>query len=163
MKIMKKVSISFILLLESLDLWTSSCFSILFLLYALYPSKFWQKVWTGGQEIKISEKKFQPNMFPSLKSVDMWTRCCLSISFFLSFFLSCTLYFLLQKVWTGGQVLKILKKVSIPLISFLKSVDMWTKSCLSNSFFLSFFFLVPFIFLQKCVDRWTSNENSEKR
>ena len=31
----------------------------------------------------------------------------------------------LQKVWTGGQIMKILKKVSISLISYLKSVDMF--------------------------------------
>ena len=37
MKILKKVSISFILLLENVDLWKSSCLSILFLLPVNIP------------------------------------------------------------------------------------------------------------------------------
>jgi hypothetical protein len=40
-------------------------------------------------------------------------------------------------------------------------VDMWTRSCLSIPFFS--FFLVPLKLLTKSVDRWTSNENSEKK
>ena len=42
------------------------------------------------------------------KSVDRWTRSCISILCFLSFLYPPN-YF--QKVWTGGQVLKVLKKI----------------------------------------------------
>ena len=74
---------------------------------------FDKKVWTGGQVMKISEKKpvlTQCVLF--FKSVDVWTGCCLSILFLPSFLYT---LFILQKVWTGGQVMKTLKKSVNPL------------------------------------------------
>ena len=83
----KKVSISFILLLESVHLWTSSCLSIsFFLLSTLYPSKFWQKSvdrWTSNENFW---KKFQHNMRYSLK---VWTCGQDAVFLFQFFFLSC--------------------------------------------------------------------------
>ena len=88
----------------------------------------------------------------------MWTKKCLSISHFL---LLCTLHNFDKKVWTGGPVMEILKKiVSTSWIFLFASVDMWTKRCLSFSCFLSVMYSSQF--WQKSVDRWTSNENYEK-
>ena len=64
-----------------------------------------QKMWTGGQASKILNILIA-TLFISFFKCALWTRSCLSISFFLS-----TLYPLvfIQKVWTGGQALKILE------------------------------------------------------
>ena len=87
----------------------------------------------------------------------MLARSCLSISCFLS-----VLQNFDKKVWTGGQVMKILKKVvSASFIFLFESVDMSTRRCLSTSCFSLCY--VPFTSLTKSVDRWTSNENSEKK
>ena len=99
------------------------------------------------------------------KSVDLWTRSCFLLHVF---FLSCTLpnvlqkcglvdkklffYFMFsfslvpfifwQKVWTGGQALKILKILMttffrVPFKIFAKNVDGWTRRC----FYILCFFL----------------------
>ena len=127
-------------------------------------------MWTGGQGLKIeNEKKINPIYFIirkcrhvdkklsfyfifsfllvpfkiSVKSVDRWTRSCLSISCFLSFlypFIFC------KKCGQVGKVWKLrMKKKSIPYILLLESVDMWTRSCLSISFFLSFLYLLKYL------------------
>ena len=64
MKIMKKSLNLIYLLLESADLWTSSCLSILFLLSTIL--NFDQKMWTGGREMKISEKNSFNLMYISI-------------------------------------------------------------------------------------------------
>ena len=79
------------------------------------------------------------------------------------FFLLCTLHNFDKKVWTGGPVMKIMKKsYNLFLFSFLK---VWTfvneTVFLFHIFFLSF--LYPSFFLQKSVDRWTSKKISEKK
>ena len=48
------------------------------------PSKNWQKVWTGGQVMKIMKKILLTSCIFLFASVDMWTKRCLSISYFLS-------------------------------------------------------------------------------
>ena len=69
------------------------------------------------------------------------------------FFLSCTLQKMLQKMWTGGQASKILNILIATLfISFFKCA-LWTRSCLSISFFLST--LYPLVFIQKV---WTGGQ-----
>ena len=74
------------------------------------------------------------------------------------FCLSCTLQKMLQKMWTGGQASKILNILIATLfISFFKCA-LWTRSCLSISFFS--FYLVTFSFYSKSVDRGTSSDNS---
>ena len=134
-------------------------------------------MWTGGQEdVFIFYASFflvPYKMF--YKSVDLWTRSCF---LFHVFFLSCTLqnvlqkcglvdkklffYFMFsfplvpfifwQKVWTGGQALKILKILMttfflVPFKIFAKSVDRWTRSCFYISFFL------PFLYPTKCFTK----------
>ena len=101
---MKKKSIPYILLLESVDMWTRSCLSISFFLSFLYLLKYLQIVWTGGQE---------------------------AVFLFQVFFLSCTLSILCKKC---GQVDKVWK---------FRKKKMWT--CKQESFFLYYFFLVPTI------------------
>ena len=78
------------------------------------------------------------------------------------FFLLCTLHNFDKKVWTGGPVMKIMKKsYNLFYFHFWKCGHLWMKLSFI-SYFLSFF-LVPFIFLQKSVDRWTSKKISEKK
>ena len=61
-------------------------------------------------------------------------------------------------MWTGGQAMIILKILMASIcISLFKSMDMWTKSCLSISCILSFFY--PLIFLQKV---WTGGQALKK-
>ena len=88
-------------LFKSVEMWTRSCFSI-----SISFKSFLHKVWTGGQAMIILKILMATICISLFKSVDMWTKSCLSISCFLSF-----LYLLnfLQKVWTGGQTLKVLK------------------------------------------------------
>ena len=58
--------------------------------------------------------------------------------------------------------MKIMKKiVSTSCIFLFASVDMWTKRCLSILCFL--FVMYSSQFWQKSVDRWTNNENYEKK
>ena len=123
--------------------------------FFLVPFHFLQKVWTGGQGLKIENEKKSIPYILLLESVDMWTRSCLSISFFLSF-----LYLLkyLQIVWTGGQeavflfqvfflscTLSILCKKcgQVDKVWKFRKKKMWT--CKQESFFLYYFFLVPTI------------------
>ena len=144
-------------------------------------------MWTGGQEdVFIFYASFflvPYKMF--YKNVDLWTRSCF---LFHVFFLSCTLQNVLQKcglvdkklfsfplvpfifwqkVWTGGQALKILKILMttfflVPNIckkcgqvdkklflyfilpSFLVPYKMFYKRCFSISCFLSFFYPLYF-------------------
>ena len=103
MKIMKKSLNLIILLLESAYLWTSSCLSILFLLSTLYPSKIWQKMWMGGQEMKISEKIVLTSCIFLFASVDMLTKRCLSISYFLSVMYSSQFWQKIVDRWTSNE------------------------------------------------------------
>ena len=108
----------------------------------MYPSQIWQKVWTGGHVINIMKKKFQFPFILLLKSVDMWTRSCLSISCLLS-----TLYpskFCQKSVdrWTSNE--NFWKIVSTYYVLLCKSVDMWTRSCFSISSFLFTLYLQNF-------------------
>ena len=86
----------------------------------------------------------------------MWTRSCLCISCCLSFLYPPKHF---QKVWTGGQVLKVLKKNN--LICFIIRKCRHVDKKLSFYFMFSFF-LVPSKLFSKSVDRWTSSESSEK-
>ena len=112
--------------------------------------------WTSNENY---EKSFNI-LFLLLESADLWTSSYLSILFLLS-----TLY--PSKIWQKkcGQVdkkWKFLKKIVLTSCIFLfASVDMWTKRCLSVTCFLSVMYSSQF--WQKSVDRWTSNENYEKR
>ena len=132
------------------------------------PSKYFQKVWTGGQTLKIIIKKkiFNLMYINIIKCglVDLWT-CCglvdkkLSSYFMFSFF-------------------------GVPSKIFSKSVDRWTCSEKSEikiilmyfiilncgrvnmklSFYFMFsFFHVPSKMFSKSVDRWTNSESSEKK
>jgi hypothetical protein len=93
----------------------------------------------------------------SFESANILARSCLSISCFPS-----VLQNFDKKVWRGGQVMKILKKiVSASCIVLFERVDMWTRRCLSIPYF-SFCYVI-FTILTKSVDRWTSNENSENK
>ena len=79
------------------------------------------------------EKKSTP-CISLLDCSDIWTRSCLSISCFFSF-----LYPLkyLQKVWTGGRALYILKKKIIPHVFHYSKV--WTCGQEAVSLFHVFF------------------------
>ena len=88
--------------------------SISLFLSTLYPSKFWQKRWTGGQALKFFWKIIQPCMF---YCSNVWTIMCLSISCFLYAMYPSQCW---KKVWTGGQVIKVLKKCSNLFYCFLK-------------------------------------------
>ena len=74
----------------------------------------------------------------------------MSFYFMFSFFLVPFIFW--QKVWTGGQALKILKILMttfflVPFKIFAKSVDRWTRSCFYISFFL------PFLYPTKCFTK----------
>ena len=109
-------------------------FYFIFYLF-LVPFRFFAKSvdrWTSKENF---EKKRQSPLFYCLR---VWTCGQEAVFLFHLFFLPCTLQNVDKKVWTGGQVMKISdKKVSIPFILLLKSVDMWTRSCLSFSCFIS--------------------------
>ena len=126
---------------KSVDRWTRSCFYISCFLSFLYPIKCFIKVWTCGQEavfyFMFSFFLVPYKMF--CKSVDLWTRSCFSISCFLSLLYP---FIFWQKVWTGGQALKILKILMttfflVPFKIFAKNVDGWTRRC----FYILCFFL----------------------
>ena len=146
------MAIIYVSLFKSVEMWTKSCLSISCFLSFLYLLNFLQKVWTGGQAMIILKILMATICISLFKSVDMWTKSCLSISCFLSF-----LYLLnfLQKVWTGGQALKKNSTQCISLLESIKSVDMWTRSSLSISYFLSF--LYPLKYLKKV---WTGGQES---
>ena len=114
-----------------------SCLSILCFLSFLYPSKFYKKMWTGGQVGKILRKQFQPHLFHHLK---VWTvGKKLYFYFMFSFW---------QKVWTGGKVMKILKKNSFNLMYIL----IWKCGHADKKLFFYFMFsfcYVPFTILTK--------------
>ena len=80
---------------------------VCFILFSFYlvPFKrfFLHKVWTGGQAMIILKILMASICISLFKSMDMWTKSCLSISCFLSLLYSLDF---LQKVWTGGQALK---------------------------------------------------------
>jgi hypothetical protein len=151
MKIQKKiVSASCIFLFESVDMWTKGAFlfHVFFLLCSLHnvdtksvdrwtsnensfnfiisfyliPFKILTK--TCGQVDKQWKilKKIQPYMFYCL---NVWTRMCLSISCFLSVMCPSQCW---QKVWTGGQVMKILKKRSNMFYFYFLKVWQYTGS-----------------------------------
>ena len=142
---------SCISLFKSVDMWTRSCFSISCFFSFLYPPKCFAKSETSGRALYILKKKIIPHVFHYSK---VWTCGQEAVSLFHVFFLSCTLQNVLQKVWTGGQALKILNILMRTVcISIFKSVDMWTRSCLSISTFLSF--LYPLKYLQKV---WTHGQ-----
>ena len=86
--------------------------------------------------------------------MDGWTRSCASIHVFS---LSCTLQNVLQKVWTGGQALKILIILMTKIMYFIIQKCGYVDKKLSF-YFISSFYLLPFKFLAKSVDRWTSSE-----
>ena len=102
--------------------------------FFLVPFKILQKMWTGGQVVKILRKQFQHYWFNHLK------------------------------VWTVDKKLAFYFMFSFCPSTFrqnlFESVDMRTKRCLSISYFLSV--MQPSQFWQKSVDRWTINENSKK-
>ena len=79
---------------------------VFFLLCTLH--NFDKKVWTGGPVMKIMKKSYNLFYFHFLK---VWTFVNETVFLFHIFFLS-FLYpsFFCKKVWTGGQVRKILKK-----------------------------------------------------
>jgi hypothetical protein len=85
------------------DLWTRSCFSILHVLSFVYPSKYFQKVWTGGKTLKIIIKKNNLNlMYFNIIKCGLVDKN-LSFYFMFSFF-------------------------RVPSKIFSKSVDRWTCS-----------------------------------
>ena len=131
-------------LFKNVDMWTRSCLCISCFLSFLYLLKYLQKVWTGGQALSFLRKKCQLHVFHFSK---VWIcgqeAVFLSHVFFLSFFLV-PFNFFLQKVWTCGRALNILKKNSTPRMSLLESVDMWTRSCLSISCFLSLLYAAKY-------------------
>ena len=158
MKIMKKiVSTSCIFLFASVDMWTKRCLSILCFLSVMYSSQFWQKSvdrWTNNENY---EKKISISFILFLESANLWTSSCHSILFLLS-----TIQNFDQKMWTDEKKWKFLKKIVLTSCIFLfANVDMWTKRCLSTTCFLSVMYSSQF--WQKSVDRWTSNENYEKK
>ena len=150
--------VPFTMLTKSVDRWTSNENSFNFIIsFYLIPFKILTK--TCGQVDKQWKflKKIQPYMFYCL---NVWTRMCLSISCFLSVMSPSQCW---QKVWTGGQVMKILKKRSNMFYFYFLKVWTFVQEAvfLFHIFFLSF--LYPSFFLQKSVDRWTSKKNSEKK
>ena len=129
-------------------------FHIFFLLCTLH--NFDKKVWTGGPIMKIMKKK-SISFILLLESANLWTSSCHSILFLLS-----TIQNFDQKMWTDEKKWKFLKKIVLTSCIFLfANVDMWTKRCLSTTCFLSVMYSSQF--WQKSVDRWTSNENYEKK
>ena len=134
-------------LFRSVDMWTKSCHSISLLFLYLVPFCFLQKVWTGGQAMKILKFLMAPVCISLFKSVDMWTKSCLPILFYFLYLVS--LFSFWQRVWTGGQALKLLKIFTATIcISLFKSVDLWTRICLCISFLFST--LYPLVFGKKC-------------
>ena len=140
-----------------MDLWTRSCFSILHVLSFVYPSKYFQKVWTGGQTLKIIIKKNNLNlMYFNIIKCGLVDKN-LSFYFMFSFFRVPSKIF--SKVWTGGHAQKSLKKIILMYFIIL--------NCLLVNMKLSFYFIFPFFpvpskMFSKSVDRWTSSESSEK-
>ena len=132
-------------------MWTKRCFSISYFLSVMYSSQFWQKSvdrWTNNENY---EKKNQ-----SLLSYCLKVQTCgqvVVILFYFFFlphfsFLLCTLHNFDKKVWTGGPVMKIMKKsYNLFYFHFWKCGHLWMKLSFI-SYFLSFFF-VPFIFFAK--------------
>ena len=151
MKILKKiVSTSCIFLFASVDMWTKRCLSILCFLSGMYSSQFWQKSvdrWTSKEN---SEKNSYSVMYILIWQI--WT-CGKKESFDFCFLSVIYLSQFWQKVWTCGQIMRILKKTFDLLF---KGVDKWTRCCLSILLFPST--LYPSKFWQKSVDRWTGNE-----
>jgi hypothetical protein len=137
-------------LFHHLKVWTVGKRLSFYFMFSFSPSKFWQKVWTGGQEMKILNKIDSTSCIFLFESVDMWTRRCLSISCFLSV---CTLHNFDEKVWTGGPVMKILKK-SFNLLYFTT----WQCRLVDKKvsfYFISPFYLVHFKILTKV---WTGGQ-----
>ena len=122
-----------------------------------YPStKFYKTCGQVDKMEKILRKQFQAHLFCHVK---VWTLGK-KLPFYFMFSLCLSKNW--QKVWTGGQVMKIMKKIFLTSCIFLfASVDMWTKRCFSISYFLSVMYSSQF--WQKSVDRWTNNENYEKK
>ena len=163
-------------LFKSVDMWTRSCFCVSCFLSFLYPLNFWKKVWTGGQVLNFLKKNQLHVHISFFKSVECGQE---AIFPFHVFFLSCTLsYFFkncgqVDKLWIFWKKIypmyviitkcrHVDNKLSfyfmfsfflVPFKIFAKSVDMWTRSCLSISCF--FFFLSP---LKSCQKVWTSGQ-----
>ena len=144
-------------------MWTRSCFSISCVLSFLYSQKYFQKVWTGGQFRKIIIK--MNNVFYHYK-----VRTCEQEAVFVFhvFFLSCILQNIFKKCGQVDKFWKFWKKNNFHLMYFIiikcglvekklylyfpfslfclpskifsKSVDRWTRSCISILCFLSFLY-----------------------
>ena len=127
-------------------MWTRACLSISCFLSFLYPPKNVAKNVDRWTSSKNSENLNGNHMYFIIQKCALWTRSCLSISFFLS-----TLYplvFFAKSVdrWTSSENSEDL--MAIVCVSLFKSVEMWTRSCFSISFS---FYLVPFnFFCTKC-------------
>ena len=94
-----------------------------------------QKLWTGGQALRILRILMTTVHISLFKSVDMWIRSCLCVSCFLSLLYPLNFW---EKAWTGGQVLNFLKKKSTSCISFFKSVEFGQEAVFPfHVFFLS--------------------------
>ena len=152
----KIVSASCIFLFESVGTWTKGAFlfQVFFLLCSLHnfdtKSVDW---WTSNENYFDFINSFYPIPFKFL------TKTCGKVDKQWKNIQPYMFYCLI--VWTGGPVMKIMKKiVSTSCIFLFASVDMWTKRCLSISCFLSVMYSSQF--WQKSVDRWTNNENYEK-
>ena len=124
----------------------------------MYPSQAWQKVWTGGQVMKILKKRFQSHLFYCL---NVWTCEQVSVFLFHVFFLFRILHNFDKKCGQVDKQWKFWKK-SFNLLYFVA----WKCGHLDKKltfYFISSFFLALFNFSAKSADRWTSNENSEKK
>ena len=156
-----------------------------YLMFSFCPSKFWQKSvdqWTSNDN---SEKKSFSLMYILIYKCVI---CGQKVPFYFMFSFCYVLFTILtQKVWTRGQVMKILF-ISLFLLPYtLQNFDknMWIGGqamkffeknhstvyillfkCVDKNVSLYFTFsfcYVPFTMLTKSVERWTSNENSENK
>jgi len=126
------------------DTWTRSCFSISCVLSFLYSQKYFPKVWTGGQALKILI--FLSNVIKCGKEV---------VFIFHVFFLLCNLQNIFKKC---GQVDNFSKRIMYFIIIKWELVN----KKLSLYFMFSFFLVTSKTF-SKSVDRWTNFESSEKK
>ena len=128
-----------------MDMWTRISLSILCFVSVMYPSQAWQKVWTGGQVMKILKKRFQSHLFYCL---NVWTCEQVSVFLFHVFFLFRILHNFDKKCGQVDKQWKFRKKSFNLLFSCLK---VWT--CRQEADFLFYFFFLPctlWFFCQKC-------------
>ena len=115
-------------------------------------------MWTGGQASKI-QNILMATLCISFFKCALWTRGCLSISFFLS-----TLY---PSVFSKSVDRRTSSEnseelMAIACVLLFKCVEMWARSCFFYSILFCSFYLVPFkSFFAQSVDRWTNYDNSE--